>query len=312
MAYSQSGKIQASDINNIVATVNTTLTNLGQPTLASVSVGNKILASDWATLNQKITTIATHQGTVISTLPSISAGQRANYYATLTSASSAINNLNASAQGTTVYNKTSVATGWYDNIVFTQSVAFANATAATNYFNAGGQLALRMIHPAAASGIDAIFNALGTACGTLVMSGQNSGTRTIAGTSYTGFQRVGGSGTPTTNATNLGYAGLTATKQILFKQVGGTYTNPAPGGGTYSQNFVQVSAYTTTNGATINFETIWDEVPNGLVTGAGSVAGPDGATLTRTTTYVIFRPPATTNITNSWGTLTFAGSVAGT
>ena len=310
MAYSQSGKVEAKDINDIVTTINTTLVSLGQSPLGNVTTGGKVLASDWATINSTITNIATHQGTVIASLPSISAGQRANYYSTLTTATSSINNYNASAQGTTVYYSTEISTGWYNYITFTQSIAFANATAATNFFNAGGQLALRMLHPATSTSIDNLFNVLATNCGTLTLSGQNSGTRTIAGTTYTGFQKVGGGGNTPTISVNAGYAGLTATKTTIFNQIGGTFNGTS--GAAYNQNFIAVVAYTTNNGATINFETTWDEIPNGLVTGAGAAtAGPDAVTHTRSTNYVIVKPPSTAKITNTWGTLTFAGSVAG-
>ena len=167
---------------------------------------------------------------------------------------------------------------------------------------------MQFLHPASTAQIDALFNALGTNCGTLVMSGQSSGNRTITGTSYTGFQKVGTLGTVPTISVNSGYAGLTTTSTQIFKQIGGTFTGAS--GTAYNQNFIQVNAYTSTNVSTgavsINFVTTWDEVPNGLVTGAGSVSG-----RTRTTTYVLIRPPATTYITNSWGTPTFSGSVTG-
>jgi hypothetical protein len=140
------------------------------------------------------------------------------------------------------------------------------------------------------------------------MSGQSAGTRTIAGTNYTGLQKVGGGGTVPTITTSAGYAGLTTTSTQIFKQIGGTFTGAS--GTVYNQNFIQVNAYVSTNVTTsavsINFVTTWDEVPNGLVTGAGSVNG-----RTRTTTYMLIKPPSTTYITNSWGTLTFSGSSAG-
>jgi hypothetical protein len=136
------------------------------------------------------------------------------------------------------------------------------------------------------------------------MSGHSAGARTIAGTSYTGFQKVGGGGTAPAITTTAGYAGLTATSTQIFKQIGGTFTG---GSGTaYNQNFIQVNAYTSNAGATVNFVVSWDEVPNGLVTGSGSVNG-----RARTTTYVLVRPPAATYIADVWGTPAFAGSSAG-
>jgi hypothetical protein len=306
MAYVNGGSVTSTDITDYVTSVNNILSALGQNQLSSPFKGSSVVASLWTSLNTAITNIASHQGTSLGGLPSVAKGNSTIATATLSTNITAINNSNAAAQGTTVTNFTEVTFGWYNYVTFTQSVTFASATAASYFFNAGGQIALQFLHPASASGIDGIFSALGSALGTLVMSGQSSGTRTIAGVSYAGFQRVGGQGSPSIYSTNLGYAGLTANSQTMFYQIGGTYTNPAPGGGTYSQNYIQVNAYTSNAGATINFQTTWDEQPNGLVTGLGNVNG-----RTRTTTYVLIRPPAATNITNSWGTPTFTGSVTG-
>jgi hypothetical protein len=314
MAFSQSGKIEASDINGLITSINSTLTSLGQTNLSSVSQYDKITADKWQSLITTTTNLASHQNTVTSTLPTITVGQKANYYSTVSNAITLVNanKKNAVAQGTTVTNYTEASATWSDKITFTQSVSFANATAATNFFNAGGQIALQFLHPANTQGIDIVFNTLGTDCGTIALSGHNSGNATIAGTVFTGITKVGGGGNTPTISTNLGYAGLTTTPQSIFKQLGGSYIstglNPryqhAPI--SYNQNYIEVKAYLTNNGTTINFETAWDEVPNGLLTGSGNVNG-----RTKTTTYVLIKYPSTTYIANSWSSLSFTGSVSG-
>ena len=304
MTFSQGGKVDDADVNSFITSVNSILTSLGQTTLSNGVEGSPVYASTWTSLGTAITNLGSHKGTTLVSLPAVSKGGKSLASSAFATNVTAINNFNAAAQGTTVTNFNETTIAWYNYVTFTQSVTFSSATAATNYFNAGGQIALQFLHPASTAQIDNLFNALGTNCGTLVMSGHSSGTRTIAGTSYTGFQKVGGGGTVPTITAGAGYAGLTTTSTQIFKQIGGTFTGAS--GTAYNQNFIQVNAYTSNAGATINFVTTWDEVPNGLVTGAGSVNG-----RARTTTYLLFRPPATTYITNSWGTLTFAGSVAG-
>lgn len=304
MSFFKGGSVSSSELNGYINTINTILSTLGQTQLPAVSQGSTVIAAAWSNINTAISNVAAHQGTTLAPLLAVSKGGNVVATTALATNITAINNLNASAQGTTITNYTETTIGWYNYVTFTQSVTFANATAANNFFNAGGQIALQFLHPASATSIDALFNTLGTNCGTLVMSGQSSGSRTIVGTSYTGFQKVGGGGSAPTITTTAGYAGLTTTSTQIFKQIGGTFTGAS--GTAYNQNFIQVNAYTSDAGATINFVTTWDEIPNGLVTGTGSVNG-----RTRTTTYVLIRPPSTTNIANSWGAFTFAGSSAG-
>jgi len=317
MAYSKGGKIQAEDLNTLINNVNSVLGDLGQSTLSTITQYSKMTFGQWKAVLDSMSNLGNQQGTVLSSIASPYTGQASSYVAALITNKNAIesNRRNAAALGTFVYNGTEVTAGWNNFVKFTQSIAFTNQAAAINYFNAGGQIGLQFVHPASGTGIDGVFNGLATNCGTVVMSGQNTGTRSIAGTTYNGITKIPPSlpapGNSPTIGTNLGYAGLTTNGQSLFKQIGATYVNPSFGGGTYSQNFIEVVAYTTNNGATVNFETTWDEIPNGLLTGAGSYTGPDAVNRSRTTTYIVQRPPSTTYITKSWGTLVFTGTVTG-
>jgi hypothetical protein len=317
MAYSKDGKIEASDINDLTTSLNSTLTTLGQTNLPSVSQYDKVTADTWQNLITKINEIASHQNTVTAVLPNtttqVVTGKPTISWSTISTALTSIVNgrKNAAAQGTTVSNFTEASGTWQSALTFTQSVTFANTTAATNYFNAGGQIALQFLHPANTNGIDTVFNQLAIDCGTLVLSGHNSGNITVAGTTFNGVTKIGGGGKVPTLSANLGFAGLTTVPQTIFKQVGGTYVSIGLGlyshpGGVYSLNNIEVKAYISNGGTTINFETIWDEIPNGLVTGLGNVNG-----RTKTTTYILVKYPSTTHIANSWSSLSFAGSVTG-
>jgi hypothetical protein len=325
MAYQKGGRIDAVDINLLIANVNSVLNDLGQTPLSNVSQYGKITYSEWKNVVDKLGNLGNQQGTVLTSITSPKSGDATSYLAAiLTNRDNVINpsnKYNAAAQGTVLYYGTEVTASWSDYVTFTQSITFATGAAATNYFNAGGQLALQFVHPASTTGIDGLFNGLATNCGTVVMSGQNTGTRKIAGQVYNGITKIPPSlpapGNSPTIGTNLGYAGLTTNSTEIFKQIGATYVNPAAGGGKYSLCNITVSASISNGGATVNFVTTWDEIPNNLVTGAASYIGPaqggvgSAVTRTRTTTYVVVRPPSETYISKSWGTLVFAGSAIG-
>lgn len=303
MTYQVGGKIEAADINGLITSVNSILTDKGQPNLTPTVVGQTVRAADWSSITNTVSSLGAFHGVTLTAMNTPTAGSTASYISVLsTNIANVINGKrNAAAQGpygvgvagTTT---SSSATRWARAITFTQTVSFASAAAAQNFFNAGGQITIQYSHPTG-TGIDGVFNALATACGTLVISSTNSGTVSIAGTSYSGFQRIGGSGGPVPYATNSGYYGLSATNQTMFKLLGGSYTNPVPGGGSYTANFIQLDAYTTASGATINLVSTFSEsTTGGLLTTAGS------------TSLVTIRPPATTYISNSWGTPTLASA----
>jgi hypothetical protein len=133
------------------------------------------------------------------------------------------------------------------------------------------------------------------------MSAPTSETITIVGTSYTGFKKVGGGGnSPTTNDTTKGYFAQTSSNANVFLQTAST----GPSG--YLSTFINL--LTKTNGtqgsngdagSVITFSTVWDEIPNGLTVSTGSAV-----TLT-------VKPPETTYLANTWGTISLAGSVTG-
>jgi hypothetical protein len=319
MAYSKYGKIEASDLGTTLlgAATSTSSTNInsvwstgngrggyGQTAVASVASNGTLLASQWASLISTVNAVASHQGTAITAISVPSTGSPVIYYDSLpTNITNVFNGRNnAVAQGSSSTTNTVNSSTWYNAITFTQTVTFASGDAARYFFNAGGQIALTFSHPTG-SGINGLFNALGTACGTLVISSPNSGAVSIASVGYNGIQKVGGSGSVTTLSSNVGYWGMSTNNQEVFKQFGGTFQS---GGGTYSQNYVSVNVRTNgaqgsngDNGSTITITTIWDEVPNGLTVQAG------------TTVSLTVRPPSTTYMSNSWGTPSVSGSVSG-
>ena len=321
MSYAQFGLIEAGDYNYLatgstngtpnhnVANMNTVYATgtgnkgYGQTALATEATGNTITAaSKWAGLVVNSANAAAHQGSTITSITAPVTGGTVSYLSALpTNISTVFNNrLNASGSGTTSASTATRATTWNQYLTFTHTVTFASGDAARYFFNAGGQLKLTMSHPTGTA-IDNLFNALATASGTIVQSSPISGTVNVAGVNYNGITKVGGSGTPTTLATNLGYYAMTTTNQTVFKQIATT----GPSG--YLSTFVQIDMKTngTQNsngdaGSVYTITTTWDEIPNGLAVTSGSAV---------TLTLV---PPRTTYLPSaSWGTPALSSSVTG-
>jgi hypothetical protein len=130
------------------------------------------------------------------------------------------------------------------------------------------------------------------------MSAPTSGTASIAGTSYNGITRVGGGGNAPTISTNSGYYAWTTANANVYYQTAST--GPSGYLATNINIFVKTNGTVGSNGDVgnvITITTVWDEIPNGLTVGTGS------------TTTLTVRPPEVTNLANTWGTISLAGSV---
>ena len=314
MTYASGSTILAADYNGLVGTnpntasgtLNTvwstggTTAGYGQTALATVATGDAILASSWANLVNRTANAATHQGTSITGVTAPSTGGVITYLSAIPTNLTTIYNsrLNAATQGSTTSNTVTTASTWTSAATFTQTVTFANGDAARYFFNSGGQLAITCSHPAG-SGINLLLNNLASNVGTVVLSAPSSGTATIAGTSYSGVQRVGGGGNAPTVSTNSGYYALTSSNANIYYQTAST--GPSGYLSTNINIFAKTNGTVGSNGDVgnvITITTVWDEIPNGLTVSTGSV------------TTLTVRPPEQTNIANTWGTISLAGSVS--
>jgi hypothetical protein len=316
MAYSQYNLIEAVDYNTLVGTTPDTTANryntvvgvgagksgYGQTQLSQVAQGDKVTATNWASLITKTATIGSHQGSAITALTPPTLGDKVSALAPLVTNVTNIytGRNNATLQGTSVPTETTQVSTWIDMLTFTNTVSFASGNAARYFFNAGGQIALTFYHPTGA-GTNGQFSLAATNAGTIVISSPNSGTVNIVGTTYNGVSKIGGSGVVTTLSTNSGYYGLLTSSTEIYKQFA---TAGALAG--YSSSYLSVSAYTngaqganSDNGSQITIKTIIDSVPNGFINSAG----------TKVTCTI--RPPSTSYITNTWGAITVVGTVAG-
>jgi hypothetical protein len=313
MTYASGSTILAADYNGLVGTnpntasgtLNTvwatggTTAGYGQSALATVTAGGTILASSWANLVNTTASAATHQGTSITGVTAPSTGGVITYLSAIPTNLTTIYNsrLNAATQGSTTSNTVTTASTWSSVATFTQTVTFANGDAARYFFNSGGQLAMTVSHPAG-SGINLLLNNLASNVGTVVLSAPTSGTITISGTSYNGVTRIGGGGNSPTIGTNSGYYALTTSNANIYYQTAST--GPSGYLSTNINIFAKTNGTVGSNGDVgnvITITTVWDEIPNGLTVSTGSV------------TTLTVRPPEQTNIANTWGTISLAGSV---
>jgi len=314
MTYSAGGLIQASDFNTLIgpnpgSTANALNTvwatgtagaGYGQTAIANVTAGNPVLAASWAALVSNTASAASHQGSSITSVSAPVAGGLISYNANIVTNLQTIytNKFNAGTQGTTTSNTATTVGTWTNLATFTFTATFANGDAARYFFNAGGQFALTCSHPAG-TGINLLLNNLASNVGTVVLSSLSSGTASIAGTTYSGVTKVGGGGATPTISTNSGYFSLTTSNTTIFSQI--ATTGPAAYLSTSISYLVKTNGTVGGNqdkGNVVTIYAVWDEIPNGLTVSAGSA------------TTLTVRPPEQTNISNTWGTITLAGSVA--
>jgi len=315
MAYSQGGLIQASDFNTFAGGNPTTTANTinatwatggstagyGQTAVANVSAGQSVAASNWNSLVSNTASAATHQGSSITSVTAPVAGGTVQYLSAIPTNLATIytNRLNAASQGSTTANTATYGSTWSSALTFTHTATFANGDAARYFFNSGGQIKMTVAHPSG-TGINLLFNNLCTNVGTVVMSAVTSGSQSIAGTSYAGIQKVGGGGNLPTVDSTKGYFGLTTTNATVFTQTAST--GPSGYLSTFIRMIVKSNGTQGSNGDTgsvVTVYTIWDEIPDGLTVATGSA------------TTMTLALPETTNLANSWGSITLSGTVTG-
>jgi hypothetical protein len=213
MVYSVGGLIQATDYNGFVSTTSGGNINsvwnstYGQTALSTVSTGGTVTATQWASLNNTLTSIGNHQSTTLTSRTSPVAG---NTIAILNNLGTDLTSVNtrrffAAGSGSQFTGWTGTAsqtskvgdtnTAW--TITFTDTVTFANATAATNFWGAGGYMKIQFSKTSTGNDADADWNTfINSICGAVFFTSDSS-SKVIAGQTYLGTRVIGGSGTPT-------------------------------------------------------------------------------------------------------------------
>lgn len=320
MSYTSGGLIEATDYNGFVSTTaganvnatwstGTSSAGYGQGALATVSTGGTVTATQWATLVNTISSMASHQGTTITARTAPTAGTLISVLAAVnTDITNCYNNRNNAASVGTQYtgwtgtNSKTTATSGAFTITFTNTVTFGNTDQARYFFNAGGLINLQTSKSSTGNTGDPEWNDLSsTLCGQIRFSGIGT-SHTIAGTAYTGTTKIGGSGAPNILSTGTGYFTLTpgGAATIIYKQ----FADTAP----YTSNYIQTSVALSANSLVLTFTTIWVNPEGDTISGGTAASGATPGTAP--CTICTYWPPESVNLTNSWGTPTVASSVA--
>ncbi len=322
MTYSSGSLIVATDYNGFVSTnsganvngiwsTGSTDAGYGQSALATVSATNTITATQWASLVNTISSIASHQGTTITARTAPTAGNIINILAALNTdlTNCTTNRGNAVANGTqfTGWTGTNSVTGGKSGaswaMTFTNTVTFASADAARYFFNAGGRIKIDVSKTSTGNTGDPEWNDLAnTLCGDIYITG-GTATQTISGSSYTGTTKVGGTGTPNTLATTTGWYDLTAgaAATIVYKQ----FADTAP----YTANYIQHSIAKGASSDTLVITSLWQNTDSDPISGGTASSGATPGTAA--TTIVTYFPPSSTYLTTAaWGTPTVAATTA--
>lgn len=266
-------------------------------TISPVSAGATVTATQWATLFTRLTSIANQTNTSITALTNPVAGNiidvKANFSSNLTSCFNNRNNAFGVGSTITAGGVATRSTSWLTSLTATHTITFASANAARYFFNAGGRITWAGARSGGgATSQNTSWTDLLTACGTLnwvAATGLNS--QVIAGTSYTGTTKTGGSGSPAVLQTGYGYYAFTSSLTVVFQQFSSTYL--------YTANNVVVSV--SASGATVTVQAAFNDA---------QTRPPDSVDGTLTSTVTLVQP-STTYLTNTWGTPTIASSITG-
>jgi hypothetical protein len=332
MTYTTGGLIQASDYNDFAGQgatlLNTNNVNRvwgngtatfgygqgGSTPIPAVVGGNTVVtASQWSTLNNIITSIASHQGTAITSRTNPVVGDTISVLAAL---QNDITNINlARGNSAALGSQYAIWTGpasqttgtgsgssaW--SLTWTQRINFPTAAQANWFFNSGGLIKWQVNKTSTGTVADLAWNTfINNGISDIFITAGNQ-TQNIAGINYTGVTRVGGTIAPTTFLPTAGYYNLTSTPQIIYQ----VFNNISPYGG----NNLRLIA--SMNGPVqMLLTTVWSSSggsgpgSTSAITGGSDTPSPFVGFGTAPTTLVTYINPETVNLTNSWGTPTIA------
>jgi hypothetical protein len=282
----------------------------------STSSSSIVTATQWATLVNNLATAGAQTGTTLTSRTAPTAGtviQVLNNVATDIASVTARRGY-AAASGTTSSTWTgsiakTTSTGsstspW--SIQFNHTITFPSADQARYFWNAGGLIRLDMSKTSTGTDIDADWNSFIATVGTLYISGRvDNANQTIAGVTYTGVTRVGGSGTPAPNLSTTGWYQLTPGALTTLWQLNQT-TYP------YNADYVILYATRSSDLTTLTLNTVWFQSAQSystVISGGTNTASPFTAFGTAPAVLCRYIPPSTTYLSNSWGTPTIAASI---
>jgi hypothetical protein len=259
--------------------------------LGSVTVGETVQATSWASLLTKNTLLANHQGTTITSITNPTSGNTISAYAALSANVTATFNgkLDAAGSGSDSTVSSVTTTSWNTSSTLSKTFTFASRNQLRYFFNTGGMIRLSWSRTGGTtSSQNTAWTDTLTAAGTIVLTSDGA-SKTIAGVAYTGTTKIGGSGTNQILLTANGIYDIASTPAIYFKQI-------PPSG--YGDNEIEVSMSIPADGTVLTILT--DLSDDYTPPDPGSPDLVDG-TLTQVTTI---RYPSTTYLADTWGTVT--------
>ena len=313
MTYAQGSLIDAADYNEILGVNTSTNTSTfhavwawgngsrgyGQTPISNVSVAGTVTATQWATLVNNVNSANLHIRNTNSGLTANTAGQLIGHSGGLPVAITRLNQdrLLFATNSAVVANQSSLTaySAWVVGSTsatvtrsFGANVAFASPDAARFFFNAGGRLKFNCsaVNNAGANSRSAAVVSLFNFAGGIAIFGAN-----------TNGGRTGSGGTLNSNDTAKGYYNATIANVQLVSVTSTTssYTSDTVTI-TYRTNGTQ--GQHNDNGTIISF---WVNISSSQ--GSGALSFDDGINVTPTVTVDV-SAPETTNLTNSWGTIT--------
>jgi len=279
------------NVNRILGT-GTGVVGYGQTnTLAPASAGAVITATQWSNLLNRISSLASHQGSSINAITNPTTGNLIQALATLQGNVNTVNGnrRNAVSSGSSIVGTNVMTSTWTAGSYPRLKVTFASANHARYFFNAGGLVKVTMSRSGGSShSKNAEWTDLCNKVGTFVFS-NGEGTSLIAGTNYTGTNKIGGGGTVNSIVSTFGFHDLSTGYTQVFKQ----FADTSP----YTANYISHHVRSQNSGTAVEFAV-------NCVDAAADTSIPPGldivdGTLTMTLTVV---RPSTTYLTNTWGT----------
>lgn len=306
MTYSTGGKVQATDYNEFASTGTPNVNNIwstgsgssgyGQTALTTVTTGAKVLANPWSGLITAINSMASHQGSSITAITPVVAGNKIAFLNALSTNISTVNTnrLNAVAVGSDITNSGTRTTQWGPAVGVTTlnstiTVTFGSADQVRYFFNAGGTIRVSCSRSGgSAFPANSSWTSLCSDIGTIALPAVNTA-QSIAGTGFNGLTKLGGGGNSPDIYVRNGYYQLTGTSTVLFRQFGNS--------GVYTNDNIQILYSASGNVVTIVVR--FTDTESGP-TPPGDLDLVDG----NLTVTAVARQPSTTNLSNSWGTPT--------
>lgn len=309
MAYTSGDTIEATHYNGFVTSVNalwgtgTGNRGIGQTTtISTVSATNTITATQWSTLLDRIRSLSDHYGQdasiTVDTVTNPTTGDTISAYTTLATdigtidaAQIAVSSVAAGYQSAVT--NAPVTSGTFTNtITQTNTLTFGSANEMRYFWNAGGRVYVSWALTGGTS--DSKYDnweALATACGTYYIYNTNA-------------QKAGGSGTPTTNLTTTGFWDLGTGTTTMFKQ----FEDSAPYTASYIQLDVSLNAAAGSSTVMTLTSTWKDDAADQTSYNKNIYNVLDQVDGSKTTTFG-YNAPATTYISSTWGTPSWANTV---